>query len=94
MGRSLEPWEEKVLQTFLDGDRLVRIPARHKKRRVVLEWLVERFDRGRSYTENEVNVILARHHADVATLRRELVWNALMDRERSLYRRHEPGGET
>lgn len=93
MERQLEPWETKVLQTFFDGDRLTQIPARHKKRMVILAWLVERFERGRDYTEGEVNAILARHHPDVATLRRELVWNAFMDRERSIYRRHEPNEE-
>ena len=31
-----EHWERKVLDTFLDGERLVRIPAKRKKRDVVL----------------------------------------------------------
>ncbi|UCF09452.1 MAG: DUF2087 domain-containing protein [Candidatus Bipolaricaulota bacterium] len=90
MERALEAWEEKVLQTFLDGDRLRRLPAKRKKRMVVLEWLAERFEPARSYTESEVNAILSRHHPDVATIRRELVWNEFMDRERSIYRRHPP----
>lgn len=90
MDRELVPWERRVLEIFLDGERLIRLPARRKKRMVVLEWLVTRFEPGRSYTENEVNAILARHHPDVATIRREFVWNGFMNRERSVYRRAEP----
>jgi len=91
--RELAPWEQSVLEVFVDGERLIRLPARRKKRMVVLEWLVTRFESGRSYTENEVNAILARHHPDVATIRREFVWNGFMDRERSIYRRAEPVNE-
>jgi hypothetical protein len=76
---------------------------------VILEWLVQWFAPARSYTENEVNAILSDHlgalagqeHAapDVATVRRELIWNGFMVRERSIYRRSDephdngiPGG--
>jgi hypothetical protein len=78
-------WEHKVLQTFLDGERLTKIPDVRKKRDVVLRWLVERFEVGREYREREVNEILQRHHADSATLRRELVGARLMQREAGVY---------
>jgi hypothetical protein len=65
-------WERKILDTFLDGKRLIRIPAKRKKRDVVLRWLREEFERGVEYPEAEVNRILRTHHPDCATLRREL----------------------
>lgn len=67
-----EDWERKVLETFLDGERLIRIPAKRKKRDVVLRWLQEEFEPGVEYPEAEVNRILRVHHPDCATLRREL----------------------
>jgi len=68
----LDAWEQKVLDTFLDGERLIKIPAKRKKRDVILRWLLQDFESGVEYPEAEVNRILRRHHADCATLRREL----------------------
>ncbi len=82
-------WEDKVLDTFLDGSRLRSIPSSRKKRSVILDWLVKQFEPGRSYTEVEVNRIVKAHHPDSATLRRELVGAGLMTRERSVYQRVE-----
>jgi predicted transcriptional regulator len=80
-----DAWERKVLRSFLDGDRLTKIPEARKKRDVVLRWLVERFDAGRRYGEREVNETIQRHHPDSATLRRELVGARLMKREGGVY---------
>lgn len=80
-----DAWERKVLATFLDGERLTRIPDMRKKRGVILKWLVERFAPGVRYTEREVNAILKRHHDDTATLRRELIAEKLMQREDGIY---------
>lgn len=76
----------KVLRDFFDGERLKHIPAARKKRVVVLRHLLERFAAGRDYTEREVNDLLRPAHADVATLRRELVDYGFMSRESGRYR--------
>jgi DNA-binding HxlR family transcriptional regulator len=75
-----DAWEEKVLRTFVVDGRLTRIPAARKKRDVVLRWLAERFEPGRRYAKREVNDLIARHHPDFATLRRELVDGRWMTR--------------
>jgi hypothetical protein len=80
-------WEARVLRSFVEGETLTKIPESRKKRDVVLRWLVERFEEGRSYTEGEVNEIIQRHHADSATLRRELIGARLMSRAGGIYRR-------
>jgi biotin operon repressor len=77
---------DRVLRDFFDGERLRRIPAQRKKRVVVLRKLLERFERGRTYSEREVNALLGRAHEDVATLRRELVMYGFLERERGIYR--------
>ena len=82
-------WEDKVLQNYLDGDRLKEIPASCKKRLVVLRWLVEKFELARIYTEKEVNQILSEYYDDYATLRREFIGYQLMQRDNSIYQRLE-----
>lgn len=78
-------WEQKVLRTFLDGERLTAIPAQRKKRQVILRWLAGHFEPGVSYPEAAVNAVIKRHHDDTATLRRELIASQLMRREDGLY---------
>jgi predicted transcriptional regulator len=81
--------ERKVLQTFLDGDRIKELPSRHKKRLVVLKWLVNQFEVGARYSEPEMNERLQHYNPDYATLRRYLIDYGLMERERGIYWRVE-----
>ena len=85
-----EAWERKVLRDFFDGERLKEIPASRKKRAVILRRLAHEFRPGTRYRETEVNDVLKRHHADPATLRRELVGAGLLQRTQSVYWRPEP----
>ena len=81
-----EPWEVKVLATFVDeGGALTGIPASRRKRRIILKWLAEQFDEGRRYREAEVNETIQRRHWDCATLRRELIGYGMMAREGGVY---------
>ena len=80
-----DAWESKVLRTYLEGERLSKIPDTRKKRDVILRWLAQRFDVERRYGEREVNQIIQRHHPDFATLRRELIGAGLMQRENGVY---------
>ena len=83
---SKEPWEVKVLATFVGEDgALVSIPASRRKRRIILKWLAEQFEEGRRYREAEVNETIQRRHWDCATLRRELIGYGMMAREGGLY---------
>ena len=81
--------ERQVLENFFVGERLKEIPASPKKRRVVLEWLVGRFERGVGYPEARVNQVIGRHHPDFAALRRYMVDEGLMVRQGGIYRRVE-----
>ena len=80
-----DAWEEKILKNFLDEDKLKTIPASHKKRMVILKWLVAKFEPEIRYPEANVNEIIQRHHPDYATLRRELIIRGLMDRKGGVY---------
>jgi hypothetical protein len=50
--------EQRVLDTFFDGDRLVLMPTRRAKRLVVLDQVAQLFELGRTYGEHEVNALL------------------------------------
>lgn len=92
-----EPWEpgrrrytftERVLHAFLVDGRLTTIPARERKRQVILRYLAETdFEEGRDYPEREVDQTLALRQRDVAALRRYLVDSGYLERQAGIYRR-------
>jgi hypothetical protein len=83
------PEQAKVLRNFVDPTGRIRaLPARAAKRRLVLEYVAARLEPDREYAEQEVNDILRELHDDVASLRRLLVDEGLVERETGVYRRH------
>jgi DNA-binding transcriptional ArsR family regulator len=87
---SQDAWEQKVLQTFLDGGRIKELPSRHKKRLVVLTWLANQFEMDVRYSEKEMNERLKQYNPDYASLRRYLIDYKFMQREKGIYWRVEP----
>lgn len=77
--------EARVLGAFFSGNRLIGIPDKRSKRRVILERLVREFEPGLRYDEREVNFTLQLFHPDCAALRRYLVDEGLMAREHGQY---------
>jgi hypothetical protein len=84
--------ERKILNNFVDGERLLEIPVSYKKRLVILKWLIGFFEPGVSYAESQVNAILKRHHHDCATLRREMIGCGMLTRDKGIYRRGPESG--
>jgi hypothetical protein len=77
----------KVLEAFVDGTTLTKIPSSRKKREVILDWLAHDFEVGETVSEAVVNERIQRHHWDSATLRRELVGGGWMTRDAGRYTR-------
>ncbi len=75
----------KVISDFFVGERLRDIPAQRKRRLIILQHLMKRFDPERTFRESEVNDLLRPAHDDVATLRRELVDYGYLQRDRGIY---------
>lgn len=78
----LDAFDRKVVDAYVQPDgSLKTIPAQRKKLEAVLRYIVKSFEPGARYSEKQVNEILARFHADTASLRRELIGYKLMARE-------------
>ena len=77
--------EAKVLRAFVRDGRLTAIPSAWGKRRIVLDWLAQRFEPGRRYSEAMVNLSLAQVHPDTAALRRSLVDDGFLSRDHGEY---------
>ena len=83
--------QERVIRAFVRDGRLASIPAKPKKRELLLPYLLDLvFPDDRAYEEREVNQRLALLHRDVAALRRYLVDGRLMTRDSGVYRRVTP----
>lgn len=82
-----EKYREKVIQSFFQYDKLKVIPVQNKKKLIVLEKIVESFEKDRNYTEKEVNLIISDFYDDFCTLRRDLVDFKLMERKDGIYKR-------
>ncbi|MDM9379914.1 metalloregulator ArsR/SmtB family transcription factor [Chlorogloeopsis sp. ULAP01] len=80
-----EAWENKILQTYIEGEHLKEIPTSRKKRLVILNWLANKFEVGVRYPERMVDNIIKRYHPDFANIKRELIDNQFMQRENELY---------
>jgi len=82
------PEQAAVLRNFVRGDgRVVSLPVRSAKRKLLLEYVVTRFEPDREYAEREVNAVLEQVHDDHVALRRYLVDEGLLEREAGVYRR-------
>ncbi|MFC4017400.1 DUF2087 domain-containing protein [Micromonospora sp. GCM10011542] len=87
-----EPGGDKVLRTFLRGGVLVGLPAQPSRRRVLLAHIADRsFEPGVHYPERAVDEALkpwcAAGGSDHVTLRRYLIDELLLTRERGIYQR-------
>jgi biotin operon repressor len=80
-----EGYRKKVLDSFIEFGKLKSIPVQRKKRRIILEQLVQSFEYDVEYPEKEVNLKLAEYHDDFCTLRRELIVERLMERKNNIY---------
>jgi hypothetical protein len=78
----------RTLRAFVRDGRLTGIPARDRKRRIVLRWLRDTaFPDAGPWPEPEVSMRIALVHPDVSALRRYLVDGGLLVREAGVYRR-------
>ena len=85
----------QYLSRFLDENgKLKQLPGKQAARLEVFEYLAEKFEPGRQYTEPEVNEILSQWHTfhDYFTLRRGMIEFKFLSRkpDGSAYWREKP----
>lgn len=78
-------YRQKVLNTFIQKGKLTRMPAQYKKRWIVLEQVLNKFQPGRKYLEQEVNEIIGSFYGDHCTIRRFFIDERVMEREQGTY---------
>jgi hypothetical protein len=85
-----DEFEVKTLRAYLSRDGTLKaIPTQHKKLMVILAYLAKNFEPGGKYPESQVNQTLRKYHEDTAALRRYMVDNGLLRREKGIYWRAE-----
>lgn len=82
-----EEYRRKVIKTFFEYGKLKSIPAQRKKKRICLEEMAKAFEVGKKYEETEVNEIIKGFHEDYCTLRRDMVDEGILNREKQKYSR-------
>ena len=80
-----EGWEKKVMNTFVENGKIKTFPASQKKRMVLVKWVLNNFEEGKKYPEQELNGIIKEFNPDCATIRRSFVENGWMRREKGVY---------
>jgi hypothetical protein len=86
-----ERLRQSVLRNFITSEgRLKHIPAQLKKKLIVFEHMVSQLEKGRTYTEKELNIWIKRFHEDFATIRREFIMHQFMYRDKEVYELNPP----
>lgn len=66
--------ENEVLERYLNGNGVVKAwPGKAKNRLVILEYLASKFQPGKQYSEQEINLILMKYLDDYVTRRHDLI---------------------
>ncbi len=74
--------QKKVVSHYTNQDGSLKfIPTKSKKIIAILEYISSSFDSGVDYSEQEINEILLRYHADTTILRRYLIDYKYLGRE-------------
>ena len=70
----------KLINEF---DEIIRWPKKTSVKKIIINWLSNKFNGEIKYSEKEVNEILDRHHSfnDIALLRRELISRKFLSRK-------------
>lgn len=78
--------KESVIKNFFTVEgKLKSLPAQLKKKLIVLDHLVSKLEKGRKYSEQEINDFIKNFHDDFATIRREFIMHQFMFRENHIY---------
>lgn len=81
----IEKYRQKVLKTFFKDKKLIKIPVQRKKKLIILDEFIKKFTPGVKYKEKEVDDIIMQIHFDYCAIRRLLIDEGIMHREKQIY---------
>ncbi|MTI47385.1 DUF2087 domain-containing protein [Sporosalibacterium faouarense] len=79
--------KDKILNRYVTNGKIETLPSKEKRRIILLQYIIEKFESNQEYTEDEVNEVIKGIYDDYVTIRRYLIQYGFMDRKRdcSLY---------
>jgi predicted transcriptional regulator len=76
-------YDREVLKNYLNEDGTIRqLPTNRRKLDVILRYIAEHFDFGKTYSESQVNEVIGALNEDVSGLRRDLISVGFMGRKK------------
>lgn len=76
-------YDRQILKNYLAEDgTLIKVPSSRRKLEVVLNYIAEKFEYERNYTEKQVNEVIGTLNPDISGLRRDLISTGLLAREK------------
>jgi predicted transcriptional regulator len=81
----LNNYRHKVLKAFFKKNKLVKLPVQRKKKLIVLDEFIKKFKPGKKYSEQEINKMIIETYDDYCTVRRLLIEEKIMKREKQVY---------
>lgn len=76
-------YDREVLKNYLNEDGTIRqLPTNRRKLDVVLRYIAEHFDFGKTYSEKQVNEVIGTLNEDISGLRRDLISVGFMGRKK------------
>jgi len=88
----IKKYREKVLKTFIKQGRLTALPVQHKKKLIILEEFSSKFTAGKKYSEKEIDTVIKNIYDDHCTIRRLLIEEGYMIRDKQVYMLKETTG--
>ncbi|MDP3387563.1 MAG: DUF2087 domain-containing protein [Eubacteriales bacterium] len=71
---------DNVLKNYIKDGKVSTFPSKEKRKVIILEYVISRFDPNQSYSEKQVNEIIKSTIDDYATVRRYLIDYGFMKR--------------
>lgn len=78
-------YRKRIIDSFFEYGKLKSIPTQQKKRRIILEYIASSFSTDHIYSEREVNLIIADYYDDFCTIRRDMIAEKIMARNKDGY---------
>ncbi|MFA7290398.1 MAG: DUF2087 domain-containing protein, partial [Melioribacteraceae bacterium] len=77
--------KNKVINTFFKNGTLTNLPIQHKKRLIIIEEFIKKFDPAKRYLESEIDDLINESYEDHCTIRRIMIDEKYLFREKQVY---------